>query len=908
MLGKPYLRRLARIAALCIICGAAAGAAAESPADRGRTIVLGFDGMDTELTEQWMADGTLPNFARLAREGHFQPLPTTNPAQSPVAWSSFATGLSPGQHGIFDFLRRDAQTYAPEYSISFVEPPETVLRAFGYQLPLDEGTIRSRRAGTPFWMSAEREGRRSSVLRVPVTYPADPITSMLSGMGVPDLLGTQGTFTFYTTEQVSEESTGGRIVTVEADDGRVETTLDGPLHPLYQEPVPLEIPLTIEEVAADRVRITLGDQQLELATASWSDWMTAEFPFAGLMGVSGVVRFYLVESFPQLKLYVSPIQFDPRAPAGPISTPPEFAAELAERIGLYHTIGMPEETWSLNEERISDEAYLEMVATILGEREAMLFDALEQQDRDLVVSVFVQTDRVSHMFWRGLDPRHPLYDQTDERARMAIPWIYGEADRILGRVLDVMKPEDRLIVLSDHGFDSFRRSVHLNRWLVEEGYLTLQPGAPSSQSLFTNVDWTKSRAYALGLNGIFLNLRGRESIGIVRDEDAEALKREISEKLKRARDPDTGEPMVLTVYDGDEIYRGSKAGDAPDLVVGYASGYRASWQTALGGVPDRLVEDNDRKWSGDHCIEPSLVPGVLFTSFKPATKIGSITEVPDLIREVMGPSETIDQDQIAGSRGALDLASPVLARVDGLMSGWLPDPGRLFLWGAVAAVASMGLYRLTSNQSRLAANRKESAALQKQIADFDGPFSGLWRLIGRNFALAGRQLWLTLIPALIASIPVLFVIAWISNTFDAHPPAVGEMIEVKANASNGRELPPLQWQGDGDVREEREGIWSVTWPDAAQPLRLLDSDGDVLLTLPTAVPVGTVHQRRWWNVLVGNPAGYLPSPGYVDVVELGLPRSEFLPFGPGWLRGWIAYFFAVVIVLSLLLKFLWRLH
>ena len=633
-----------------------AAAAAESAPDRARTIVLGFDGMDVELTKQWMADGTLPNFARLAREGYYQVLPTTNPAQSPVAWSSFATGLNPGQTGLFDFLRRNTETYAPEYALSAIEPPDTVIRAFGYQLPLDEGAVRNRRVGTPFWISAEREGHRTSVLRVPVTYPADPISSMLSGMGVPDLLGTQGTFTFYTTEEGKGESTGGRIVTVEAEGGRVETTLEGPPHPLYQEPVPLRIPLTIEQLGADRLRITLGDQEIELATASWSDWVTAEFTFAGLMGVSGLVRFYLVEAFPELKLYVSPIQFDPRAPAGPISMPADYAARLAERIGLYHTIGMPEETWSLNEERISDEAYLEMVAGILKEREAMLFDALGQEDRELVVAVFVQTDRVSHMFWRGIDPRHPLYDQTDERARGAIRWIYGEADRIVGRVRAAMKPEDRLIVLSDHGFESFRRAVHLNRWLVEEGFLALKPGAPSSQSLFTNVDWAKTKAFALGLNGIFLNLSGREALGIVRPDEADALEREISEKLKRWLDPDTGEAPVLTVYDGEEVYQGAQTADAPDLVIGYARGYRASWQTALGGVPDLLVEDNTRKWSGDHAIEPSLVPGVLFTSFKPPTDVASITEVPSLIRGTLGLTGTVDQAKMRAVSPATDFS------------------------------------------------------------------------------------------------------------------------------------------------------------------------------------------------------------------------------------------------------------
>jgi hypothetical protein len=288
----------------------AAAASESAPGRGGRTIVLGFDGMDPELTEQWMAAGVLPNFAGLARDGHYQALPTTNPAQSPVAWSSFATGLNPGQHGIFDFLRRDAETYAPEYAISAVEAPDMVFRAFGYQLPLDEGAVQSRRVGTPFWISAEREGHRSTVLRVPVTYPADPISTMLSGMGVPDLLGTQGTFTFYTTEALEAETTGGRVVTVEVDGDRIETILEGPPPPLYQEPAPLTVPLTIEQTTPDRVRIALDGHELELARGSWSDWASAAFPFAGLLDVDvrGLVRFYLVEAFPELQLYVSPIQ------------------------------------------------------------------------------------------------------------------------------------------------------------------------------------------------------------------------------------------------------------------------------------------------------------------------------------------------------------------------------------------------------------------------------------------------------------------------------------------------------------------------------------------------------------------------------------------------------------------------
>jgi predicted AlkP superfamily phosphohydrolase/phosphomutase len=915
--GMRSLHRYVLLAAFCLPCTAGAAlaqgtapeaAAAESGQSGGRTIVLGFDGMDPKLAEQWMADGTLPNFARLAKQGDYQPLPTTNPAQSPVAWSSFATGLNPGEHGIFDFLRRNTESYAPEYAVSEVEGPKSELRLFGYQLPLEGGTVRNRRAGTPFWISAEREGHPATVLRVPVTYPADPITRMLSGMGVPDLLGTQGTFTFYTTGAAGGGSTGGRVVTVKAAGDRVETTLDGPPHPLYQRATPLTVPLSIENAGADRVRVSLDGHELELAAQSWSDWVPIDFRFGGLMGLEGLVRLYLVEGFPGLKLYVSPIQFDPRDPAGPISTPAGYAADLASRIGLYHTIGMPEETWSLNEGRIDDQAYLQMVATILKEREAMLFDTLARQDNGLVVAVFVQTDRVSHMFWRGLDPKHPLYAQTDATARGAIKWIYREADRILGRVLDTMKPRDRLIVLSDHGFESFRRAVHLNRWLVEQGLLVLKPGAPSSESLFTNVDWPRSKAFALGLNGIFLNLKGREALGIVPAAEADALKQEIASKLKEFRDPKTGEPMIARVYDRSEIYQGSKAADAPDLVIGYARGYRASWQTTLGGVPEALVEDNTRKWSGDHCIEPSFVPGVLFTSFPLAAKVGSITEVPTLIRDQLGLTGSVDPDLTAPSKGVLDVASPVLAGIDGLAFGWMSGTARIAFWAILAAFASMGLYRLISNQSRLAATKAEIKALQNRLASYDGPLAGLWPLIGRNFLMAGRHLRLTLGPALIATIPVLLILAWASNAFDARWPQPGDRIAVRAVPSDASELPELRWQGNAEVTPTGEGAWSIAWPKDGASLKLVDSDATVLLRLPTAGLASVVHQRRWWNVLVGNPAGYLPSPGEVDAVELGLPQSEWLPFGPDWLRGPIAFFFGVLLIGSLLLKHLWRLH
>lgn len=610
-----------------VIAGPAAGQKSGRPGD-ARTVVLGFDGMDPRLASRWMAEGKLPNFRKLAERGTFQALATTNPAQSPVAWASFATGSNPGGHGLFDFLGRNTATYGPEYAIAKTEPG-LEWDVFGLRIPITGGKVVNRRVGQPFWVSAEKSGLHASVLRVPVTFPPDDISRMLSGMGVPDLLGTQGTFTIYSVRDMEGEN--ARVLKVLPTNGRVDTSFEGPQHPLKQASQPLTVPLSIEANGPSQVRIGLDGTELSLSVGEWSDWVPLRFSVAWLVGIRAMVRLHLVSGFPDLRLYVSPINIDPRDAVQPISSPPGYAEELAERIGLYHTLGMPEETWSLNEGMISDRAYLDMVRTVLAEREAMLFDTLDRKDSDLIVSVFVQTDRVSHMFYRGLDDQHPLYESTSPEARGAIEWIYTEADRILGKTMDQLDPEDRLIVLSDHGFNSFRRSVHLNRWLVENGYMTLKAGEPASESLFTNVDWTRTRAYAIGLNGIYLNLVDRERLGIVRSGEADTLKNELIEKLREFVDPESGVRIMNNVWSADDIYDGSEIKDAPDLVIGYGENYRASWQTTLGGVPEPLVQDNDRNWSGDHCIDPSLVPGVLFTSFELDANVKSIADLPALI-------------------------------------------------------------------------------------------------------------------------------------------------------------------------------------------------------------------------------------------------------------------------------------
>jgi hypothetical protein len=233
----------------------------------------------------------------------------------------------------------------------------------------------------------------------------------------------------------------------------------------------------------------------------------------------------------------------------------------------------------------------------------------------------------------------------------------------------------------------------------------------------------------------------------------------------------------------------------------------------------------------------------------------------------------------------------------------------------LAALASMAVYRLTSRQRALADVKARSLEVRERlkVVEREGDLKDMWPLVGRNLALAGRQLGMTFVPATIATIPVLLILAWMSNAFDARPPEPGSTVEVTLVPAANRELPPVEWRGSGDAAaaraaEVRPGVWSVAWPAEGRSLDLHDSDGVRLLSLPTEAPVRVVEQRRWWNGLIGNQGGYLPSPGDVDSVRLALPRPAVVPFGPEWVRGWLPASVALLIALSLFLKVRWRLH
>lgn len=891
-------------AALLLFALAAGNARGE-----GRTVVLGSDGIDPALSEAWMADGTLANFAKLAERGSYHRLPTTNPPQSPVARASCVTGQQPGAHGLSDFLSRNPLTCSPEYAIADVAPPESAIDLFGFRLPLDSGRVESRRSGTPFRFDSVRRGLDATVPGVPATCPPGAGGTVLAGMGVPDLLGTRGTWTVHATGPAPAGTEQGRRVEVTAAGGHIETVFEGPPHPLRSDPEPLAVPPVVEDAGSGRVRVDLDGTVAALAPGDRSDRVEVRFSFAGLLSVSGLVRLHLVRGFPDLHFSLSPIRIDPRDPVVALSHPDGYAAGLAARIGPRHTIGMPEEASSLDAGVISDGARLDMMHTILAEREKMLFDALERQARGLVVAVFVQTDRVSRMFWRGIDEDHPRHADIAPEHREAVRAICREADRIPGRVLDAMRPADRLIVPSDHGFANYRRSVHLNRWLVQEGFMATKPGESASESLFANVDRTRTHTCALGFNGIFLDLRGREAPGIVRADEVADPKKEIVRRLGAPTDPVTGRRVVQKACDAAEVCEGPRVFEAPDILVGYTPDDRASWQTALGGVPDGpVVVDNDRRWSGDHLIDPEAVPGVPFTSFPLETPPAGIREVGRLVRASLAARypDLPEPGPLPGEYGLFDWPTPVLAAFDRWLSGFLPDSLRILLWSAAGAFLSMLVYRLISPQQRLAALRDETAALRRRLSGFEGEFSDMAPLLRRNLALSFRQLGLTFAPAVLAGLPVIFVLAFLSNAFDARLPQPGERVVVRFEPGEGRRLPPLVFAG-GEARALAPDRFEIVWPADGERITVRDSTGDVLFALPPAAPVRTLHPRQWWNALVGNPAGYLPASTEIAAVTLELPQPRVLPFGPDWLAGWLVPALVVMVVVSLALRFAWRL-
>jgi predicted AlkP superfamily phosphohydrolase/phosphomutase len=673
---NPALRRfVALLLALCA-AGAVSCSGRRSSSHWQKLVVLGFDGMDPDLVERWMKEGKLPNIRRIVEEGGLYPLATTHSAESPTAWASFATGVNPGKHNIYDFLVRDTTTYLPDLGMVRRQPPKFL---FNY-IPIARPKLESTRGGTSFWVTAGRAGVRSSILTVPVTFPPEEIDNgeLLSGLPLPDIRGTMGTFYYFATDlsRYEEGNTefGGILkrLIVEGDVARTE--LVGPPNPIVRQQIqairkkgtPLtdadkakvaalepsedvRLPLTVRwNRTARTATVEIGGQSLLLEPGKWSRWVDLDFRINFLVRVHGMAQLLLMNADTELQLYISPVNWKPDEPPAPMSYPASFAGDLFERVGYYRTLGWAEATWPLNEGRMDEQTFMEDLYRAFDDRAQVILNRIDARNWDVLVGVIESTDRVQHMMWRLLDPKHPMYDAAlAAKFGNSIERVYRRADDFIGEVTKRLEPGTPLLIVSDHGFHSWRKAVNLNTWLVQQGYMVLhgqQPGEKKLDDLFgggefwENVDWSRTRAYAMGIGQIYFNLRGREAKGIVSPgAEAQQLANELSAKLVAMKDPEDGASIIRAVYKRDDIYSGEFLHNASELQVGMEEGYRVSWQTTLGGSPPGIVYANMKKWSADHGgYDFATTAGVLIANRKVTSASPSIMDIAPTVLKYFG--------------------------------------------------------------------------------------------------------------------------------------------------------------------------------------------------------------------------------------------------------------------------------
>jgi predicted AlkP superfamily phosphohydrolase/phosphomutase len=615
---------------------------AESSTTNKKLIVLGIDGMDPQLLRQYMAEGKMPNFAALAARGSFLELQTSIPPQSPVAWANLITGMNPGGHGIFDFIHRDPATLEPYFSTSQVKPPKHNLQLGSWVIPLSEGEALLLRHGKAFWQYLDDRGIPFTVFHIPSNFPPVPSKGKtLAGMGTPDLLGGYGTFSFYTDDPIFTPGpvSGGVSYPVLIAGDHIEAQLHGPLNTLRREKPELLIPFAVDrDPSASVARLSIEDQQVILREHEWSPWIRLTFKLIpGLASITGLCRFYLKQVRPQFELYVTPLNIDPSSPALPISTPANYARDLARDVGYFYTQGIAEDTKALTSGFLDDDEFLEQAHLVFAEQRRLFDHELAAFRNGLFFFYFSSLDQNGHMFWRAIDPKSPSYDaELAAKHGKLLEHYYGEMDGVLGLALRREDENTTVLVVSDHGFAPFRRSFNLNTWLVENHYLVLRRGAPlEGRDIFRDADWSETRAYGLGLNGLYLNLRGREKNGIVNSgAEADALQREIAARLEAVLDLNHKERVITRVDLASQAYSGSFVAQAPDLIVGYNRGYRVGWASVLGGIPANTLEDNTQPWSGDHCMDYTKVPGVVLSNRKIRADSPALTDIaPTILAE-----------------------------------------------------------------------------------------------------------------------------------------------------------------------------------------------------------------------------------------------------------------------------------
>lgn len=624
------------------------GETARMTANGQRVIVLGLDGLDPKIIRALMDEGRAPNFSKLASMGGFRKLGTTMPALSPVAWSTFITGQDPGSHTITDFIMRDPRTYEPYFSIWETRPAARTLSLGDYQLAIGGPGIVNKRVGIPFWTYLADAGIPSTVIKMPTNFPVeDTATRAVSGMGTPDLADSFGQFNYYTSDPAEDYPglTGGLVHRVEVRDGRADAKLQGPHNALRRDADALAISFTVDVDAVNPAAVVeIQGQRFLLQVGEYSEWVAVRFEMLSwLAGISGVCRFYLKQAHPHLQIYVTPINIDPASQSMPVTHPPEVGGEIASEIGPFWTKGLPSDTKALDYRILEDEGYVRQAELILEDR-IRLFEHEWERFRDGLFFFYVSsTDQDTHMLWRNMDESHPMHDSSDVRFSGYIHHLYEEMDKLVGRVLPAVDDGCLLLVCSDHGFAPFSRQFHLNSWLRREGYLVVKESAESKESAsVSDIDWSKTAAYGIGFNGLYMNRVGREGQGLLSDGEAQRVANRIAGELEAIRDSETGERPVHRVYRREEVYTGEFTPDAPELLVGYTPGYRTSSASVIGDSSSEVLNLNPWAWAGDHSMAHELVPGCLFSSQPLRRDNPRIADVPVTILEFFGIPKPFD--------------------------------------------------------------------------------------------------------------------------------------------------------------------------------------------------------------------------------------------------------------------------
>ena len=578
-----------------------------------KVLILGVDALDPQITRALMDEGKLPNFKKLSDQGSFQKLLTSHPPETPVAWTNIATGVNPGEHGLFDFVVREPGSYIPKLSVSNQSRNITGVE---YLSPV---------GAKQWWKNTSEASIATRVYRWPISFPADEISGeMLSGLGVPDIRGFLSGYSYYAEGPLRKRpNKPEHLIEVVIENDLIKSQIYGPMTSGAGDKInTITTPFTIE-VGDNEVLLKVGDDTHKLTTNEWSKWIRVKFELGFLKNITGIFKAYVTFTSP-FQMYVTSIQIDPQSPIVNLSHPKDFSRELAEEIGDYYTLGMPEETAGLIDDRLNEEAFLSQIREIESERDKMFWHGFEKFQREGGIYAFIydSLDRLQHMFW-----------ETDQ-INPEIEAYYIAKDKLLGKILDRVDEQTEIMIISDHGFASFDRAVNINTWLYEQGFLhlTKEPSDSNPGGLYEYVDWSKTKAYSMGFTSIYLNLKNREPEGIV--EDKQQVIKEIKEKLLQLTD--NNEPVVHNVYRAEDIYSGDQLRDAPDLVVGFKPGYRMDWEAPVGGTTKEVVYDNTRHWRGDHLVDPSFVPGVFVSSFRTKKEIIEQTDVAPTIMSLLG--------------------------------------------------------------------------------------------------------------------------------------------------------------------------------------------------------------------------------------------------------------------------------